>query len=108
MVLPAVRVRRRMTKILGRGSAMAYVLGFLRTLGARSRSRALGWVGICALALAPSVRAAQVDIHGPLGSVAFGTSVTELSNGNFVVTDPNGPVAAVGAVYLYSLSLANW
>lgn len=46
--------------------------------------------------------AAQTDIPGPLGSVSFGTSVTVLPNGNFVVTDPNGPVSAIGAVYLYS------
>jgi hypothetical protein len=64
----------------------------------------LGWAGISALVLALPVCAAQVDISGPLGSVAFGTSVTVLPNGNFVVTDPNGPVSAIGAVYLYSPS----
>jgi Repeat of unknown function (DUF5650) len=48
------------------------------------------------------VRAAQVDIHGPSGSVSFGASVTVLPNGNFVVTDPNGPISGLGAVYLYS------
>ncbi len=49
--------------------------------------------------------AALVSIPGPAGSGAFGTSVTVLSNGNFVVTDPNysipGGAANVGAVYLY-------
>jgi hypothetical protein len=50
------------------------------------------------------VRAAQIDIHGPTGSGAFGTTVTVLPNGNFVVTDPDGPVSGIGAVYLYSPS----
>src|SRR5450631_516498 len=83
---------------------MPQALGFLRILSVRPRSRVLGWAGISALALSLPVPAAQVDIQGPLGSVAFGTSVTALSNGNFVVTDPNGPVSAIGAVYLYSPS----
>jgi hypothetical protein len=46
--------------------------------------------------------AAQLDIVGPPGSVEFGRTVTLLENGNFVVTDPNGPVSGIGAVYLYS------
>jgi hypothetical protein len=46
--------------------------------------------------------AAQVDIGGPLGSNAFGTSVTVLANGNVVVTDPNYAQDNLGAVYLYS------
>ena len=50
---------------------------------------------------ATQVHAAQVDIHGPTGSAAFGTTVTVLPNGNIVVTDPNGPVSNIGAVYLY-------
>ena len=52
-----------------------------------------------------SAFSAQLDIKGPPGSGAFGTIVTRLSNGNFVVTDPlydaPGPVRDVGAVYLY-------
>jgi hypothetical protein len=45
----------------------------------------------------------QVDIHGPAGSGAFGTTVAVLPNGNFVVADPfGGPVSQAGAVYLYS------
>ena len=52
------------------------------------------------------VQAAQIDILGPAGSGAFGTSVVLLPNGNFVVTDPDysipGGAAKVGAVYLYS------
>ena len=54
---------------------------------------------------AAPVRATQIDIPGPAGSVAFGAAVTVLPNGNFVVTDPqiaNGPAANAGAVYLYS------
>lgn len=47
---------------------------------------------------------AQVDISGPAGSVQFGTAVLVLPNGNFVVTDPVGPISNVGAVYLYSPS----
>ena len=48
----------------------------------------------------------QTDIVGPAGSEMFGTTVTVLPNGNFVVTDPfydaTGPVADVGRVYLYN------
>ena len=48
----------------------------------------------------------QTDIVGPTGSEMFGTTVTVLPNGNFVVTDPfydaAGPVADVGRVYLYN------
>ena len=53
----------------------------------------------------PLIYAAQTDLSGPAGSVTFGKSVTVLSNGNFVVTDPNysipGGAVNVGAVYLY-------
>ncbi len=65
---------------------------------------------VCSLLLLSSLsHAAQLDIPGPNGSGAFGTSVTVLPNGNFVVTDPGfdrlGPtVLNVGAVYLYSAS----
>ena len=48
----------------------------------------------------PSARAAQFDIIGPPGSVAFGARVAVLPNGNIVVTDPNRIDGA--AVYLYS------
>ena len=62
---------------------------------------------LCVLVLAvfgmPSAAAAaQSDIAGPPGSAAFGASVVVLPNGNFVVTDPNGPLSASGAVYLFS------
>lgn len=46
--------------------------------------------------------AQQFDIAGPAGSVSFGATVTVLPSGNIVVTDPDGPVSGVGAVYLYS------
>lgn len=49
--------------------------------------------------------AQQQDIQGPSGSNAFGTTVTVLSNGNIVVTDPGfstDTTSAVGAVYLFS------
>ena len=63
---------------------------------------------LLAICLALSVRAwsAQTDISGPAGSGVFGKTVTVLSNGNFVVTDPNYSIPAgaanVGAVYLYN------
>jgi hypothetical protein len=36
----------------------------------------------------PAVAATQIDIAGPAGSGAFGTSAAVLPNGNIVVTDP--------------------
>ena len=44
------------------------------------------------------------SIVGPTGSGDFGYSVTVLSNGNYVITDPyfnNGSITGAGAVYLY-------
>ena len=52
----------------------------------------------------PVVAATQIDILGPAGSGAFGSSATVLPNGNIVVTDPSyddGETEDVGAVYLY-------
>lgn len=50
--------------------------------------------------------ATRFDLAGPAGSGLFGSSVTVLPNGNFVVTDPGydvpGGASNVGAVYLYS------
>ena len=69
------------------------------------------WVAVAALVLGVFVaisdaRAAQSDIPGDLGSVAFGTFVAALPNGNIVVVDPNatgfGPVYNEGAVFLFS------
>lgn len=61
-----------------------------------------------ALSLLSASAATQLDIAGPLGSGVFGSSVTVLSNGNFVVTDPDYDITTptaitdVGAVYLYN------
>jgi hypothetical protein len=52
-----------------------------------------------------SAAAQNIDIVGPSGSGAFGTTVTALPNGNIVVTDPgfDAPgLADAGAVYLYN------
>ena len=51
--------------------------------------------------LSGAAHASQIDIVGPAGSLSFGTRVTVLANGNIVVVDPDGPVAGIGAVYLY-------
>jgi hypothetical protein len=49
--------------------------------------------------------AGTTDLPGPPGSVAFGTGVYALPNGNIVVTDPQYGIAGtgsyIGAVYLY-------
>ena len=63
--------------------------------------------GALALALACPARlwAQSVVLTGPVGSGLFGSSVTVLPTGNYVVTDPgydNGAVPDVGAAYLYS------
>ncbi|RYD32144.1 MAG: hypothetical protein EOP86_16365, partial [Verrucomicrobiaceae bacterium] len=56
-------------------------------------------------AIACPARAGRMDIPAPQGSHRFGTGVTALPNGNFVVTDPGfsepGGTGAIGAVYLY-------
>lgn len=55
-----------------------------------------------------ALAATQTDIAGPPGSGQFGSQVTVLSNGNFVVTDPGYDITSpstilnVGAVYLYN------
>jgi len=60
---------------------------------------------LAAILYAAAAGAAQVVVNGPPGTAAFGTTVTVLPNGNFVVTDPGfdapGPIADVGAVFLY-------
>ncbi len=68
----------------------------------RNNVRALGAMLLCAACL-PAL-AADMTILGPTGSVAFGTHAVALPNGNIVVTDPKGPIANIGAVYLYSPS----
>ncbi len=68
----------------------------------RHRSaRVLSGAAILSLLAACPADAAQIDIAGPAGSVNFGTNVTVLPNGNFVVCDTDGPASGVGAVYLY-------
>ncbi len=57
------------------------------------------FVALACFAMALPLSAAQIDIAGPTGSVAFGSTVNVLPNGNIVVTDP---FAGPGAVYLYS------
>jgi len=76
----------------------------------RSFEMVLTGLLFAAVLLAQSYRVAaqatpQIDFPGPTGSVAFGTQVTALPNGNIVVTDPlyNGDASSgYGAVYLYS------
>jgi cysteine-rich repeat protein len=54
--------------------------------------------------------AEQIEISGPSGSGAFGTTVKILPNGNFVVTDPTyteGSLTSIGAVYLYDGATLN-
>ena len=79
------------------------ILFYSREASARYLSHCVRFVGL--LVLLPGAVLAQPSIIGGLtGSGAFGTSVMELPNGNFVVTDPGydtGGVADVGAVYLY-------
>ena len=72
-----------------------------RVFGVRAFARRLF---LCAtvgsFGIAAHVAAAQIDIAGPAGSVAFGESVTVLPNGNIVVTDPFAS-SGLGKVYLY-------
>lgn len=52
-----------------------------------------------------NVKAQVTDISGPNGSELFGSHITILTNGNYVVTDSyfdDGSVQNVGAVYLYN------
>lgn len=64
---------------------------------------AVAAIGILALAHEMPVHAAQVDIHGPPGYSRFGTLVTVLPNGNFVVTSRSMGSGGdeTGAVHLY-------
>lgn len=50
---------------------------------------------------AAAATASQTTIDGPPGSIAFGTRVLALPNGNVVVTDPDAGGGA-GAVHLYT------
>ena len=54
---------------------------------------------------AGSAQAQVLNITGPVGSGDFGYSVTALTNGNYVITDPyyiEGAIMNGGAVYLYN------
>ncbi|MBO2007713.1 T9SS type A sorting domain-containing protein [Hymenobacter negativus] len=69
-----------------------------------SRMRGLA-AALVLLGAAPAALAQSTTLPGPAGSGAFGSAVTVLPNGNFVVTDPlfdAGAAADVGAVYLYN------
>ena len=66
------------------------------------RNRTPAFAGILLVVLAVSANAADLNIVGPPGSDAFGRHVVVLPNGNIVVTDNSGPVANIGAVYMYS------
>ena len=57
----------------------------------------------CCLSFCAATSASQIDIQGPPHSVGFGTTVTALPSGNFVVCDPDfGPNGKqLGAVYVY-------
>ncbi len=55
--------------------------------------------------VAIQIQAQTINIKGPEGSGQFGKTVTVLTNGNYVVTDPlydDGGFVDVGAVYLYN------
>jgi Repeat of unknown function (DUF5650) len=90
-----------------------------KTMGrlARCRSRKVGWrlyiaaLAACALNIAPVPASAAFTstLPTPAGSVAFGSYVAVLPNGNIVVVDYNAPALisgsqkqSAGAVYLYS------
>lgn len=74
--------------------------GFRSAIG----GRAACLIAFAMLLVAAPTLAQQFDIHGPQNSVAFGTAVAVLPNGDIVVTDPEYGAAGtnVGAVYLYS------
>src|SRR5579871_5920434 len=69
-----------------------------------ARAGARAFALLAAAVSAGTAGAAQLDIAGPSGSVAFGRPVYALPNGNIVVVDSkaNGVASDVGAVYLYS------
>ncbi|MBS1796261.1 MAG: carboxypeptidase regulatory-like domain-containing protein [Acidobacteria bacterium] len=71
-----------------------------------ARSRFIVMLLLFAAGSTAAAAASQTDIPAPPSSGSFAANVTVLPNGNIVVTDPTydapGPVADVGAVYLYS------
>src|SRR5512146_462792 len=62
----------------------------------------LGLGGLLLTCFAAPALGTQTDIPGPAGSSAFGTATTVLTNGNIVVSDPEGLNNAIGVVYLYT------
>lgn len=71
----------------------------------RAARLALGLIVACfGMMPARDAQAAQIDIAGPSGSVAFGTNVVVLPTGSLVVVDYEASVNArnAGAVHLYS------
>ena len=61
---------------------------------------ARGLLLLAGLALAAPAAGQGTVVPGPANSVSFGTKVTVLPNGNFVVADP-GYSNNLGAVYLF-------
>ncbi len=60
---------------------------------------------LCCLLAGGAAVAQSIELTAPAGSGQFGSTITVLTNGNYVVTDPlwdNGAIADVGAVYLYN------
>jgi len=77
----------------------------VRRVARKARAGLVGTIVASALAVGGAVASASavpgaVDLPSPPGSGCFGYSVTPLTNGNLVITDPcwNGNI---GAVYLY-------
>ena len=87
---------------LFRQRARTYSRRFTAVVAAAAVVAALLAVG----GASPTTAISQTDIPGPAGSGLFGGTVLVLPNGNIVVADPTfdapGPVADVGAVYLYN------
>src|SRR5262249_51772117 len=71
------------------------------TLHVCCAARLRHFCGLLLATISLQLSAAQTDLHGPAGSVSFGSAVLVLANGNFVVTDPDAQSGA-GAVYLYN------
>ena len=78
----------------------------MRYLPSLARRQQLAGVLALLLLLAPLLTLAQPTVlPAPTGSGRFGSSVTVLPNGNYVVTDPSFSqfgVTGIGAVYLYN------
>ena len=68
------------------GAVCARILGIVQRARVRAASAAVVFGVLVAIS---TVNAVQIDIYGNLGSVAFGTSVAVVPNGNIVIIDPN-------------------